>query len=593
MTTDGGSEAYRILLLEKLGYPLWYPDLDENLPATYLEQGVRIGDVGIITEGGQFDFKFNVHGGDCSRHISQPWASHESSSNSNIRSPGTIIKRGDVTSRDYRVDASIPVSATWATIGAGVEFTCSTDESAILVLPDGASGKGLKKQSLKEFRRLLTADVALQWFNTTGSTSLTLVTSCIKSQSWGVASVSKKNRGGSVTLNFSLTQVGGTFTGSYSWNSSSGGHYRDGPKPPSNTDNQCVFLSGFRLLSREYLVKLVKWIAVANPEDLKKPDSNPLKGWEKLLSGSDHTSGTSERGRGNQAGLAEADQDSANEDDVFIEELAELSEHRHPLDVINEFLLKEFSEARAAVTHDDDWCALIEDADEQFPNDEELLMRVRQKYTPVLESGLIGLVPRIVSEANSQDFDLVPDSSAIKPLLWPFPFHSEVPLPAPPHQAHSTQRLFHETKPSEITLESRLALDMGPCGMDLKGQVRILPTPGQPYQWRIRAGAFSSVFKGQLLPVTTSGMVDAKPVSLLPSNIRLDKCGFIWYRYLSQLKFYVYQITMNGRLLPGTPHESLIFGSIWITQIYFHILVIVQTLPHCLHLFRHIAKMAL
>ncbi|KIM79237.1 hypothetical protein PILCRDRAFT_36666, partial [Piloderma croceum F 1598] len=50
----------RILLLEKLGYPLWYPDLDENLPATYREHGVRIGDVGIITEGGQFDFIFNV-----------------------------------------------------------------------------------------------------------------------------------------------------------------------------------------------------------------------------------------------------------------------------------------------------------------------------------------------------------------------------------------------------------------------------------------------------------------------------------------------------------------------------------------------------
>jgi hypothetical protein len=57
------------------------------------------------------------------------------------------------------------------------------------------------------------------------------------------------------------------------------------------------------------------------------------------------------------------------------------------------------------VTHDDDWCALIEDVcmshrcrynmahslvktDEYFPDDEELLIRVSRKYTPFLESGM-------------------------------------------------------------------------------------------------------------------------------------------------------------------------------------------------------------
>jgi len=107
-STDGGSEAYRLLLLEKLGYPLWYPDLDENLPATYREHGIRIGDVGIITGAGQFDFKFNVHGGDCARYVSQAWAFQEASSFSNVRDPGTVITRGSVTRMDYKMDASIP-----------------------------------------------------------------------------------------------------------------------------------------------------------------------------------------------------------------------------------------------------------------------------------------------------------------------------------------------------------------------------------------------------------------------------------------------------------------------------------------------------
>ena len=68
-------------------------------------------------------------------------------------------------------------------------------------------------------------------------------------------------------------------------------------------------------------------------------------------------------------------------------------------------MFSQFPDARVAVTHDDDWCALIEDvclsnrngydvaysfvkADEQFPDDEELLIRVHRKYTPVLESGI-------------------------------------------------------------------------------------------------------------------------------------------------------------------------------------------------------------
>ena len=42
------------------GYALYYPDPDSSLPVGYQRNGVRIGDVGIVTRDGNFEFLFNV-----------------------------------------------------------------------------------------------------------------------------------------------------------------------------------------------------------------------------------------------------------------------------------------------------------------------------------------------------------------------------------------------------------------------------------------------------------------------------------------------------------------------------------------------------
>jgi hypothetical protein len=60
-TEVSDSENYaRFLLAEKHGYPLWLPDSFANLPSDYRDKGVRIGDLGIITSDGGFDFVFNI-----------------------------------------------------------------------------------------------------------------------------------------------------------------------------------------------------------------------------------------------------------------------------------------------------------------------------------------------------------------------------------------------------------------------------------------------------------------------------------------------------------------------------------------------------
>ncbi|KIJ12516.1 hypothetical protein PAXINDRAFT_49154, partial [Paxillus involutus ATCC 200175] len=42
------------------GYPLWYPEPDDNLPEPCRDEGLRIGDIGIVTERGTFDILFNI-----------------------------------------------------------------------------------------------------------------------------------------------------------------------------------------------------------------------------------------------------------------------------------------------------------------------------------------------------------------------------------------------------------------------------------------------------------------------------------------------------------------------------------------------------
>lgn len=150
-------------------------------------------------------------------------------------------------------------------IGAGINITCSTqaDKSAILVLPDGAICEHLWNP--EQYINSLTADMVIQWLESTRSTSLLLVTGYVKSRSWGVAAVSNTSSQGSVSLTLSATKVGGQFTGSYGWQTTSGGHHRSGPLTPSNKNNQCVFVRGYSVSSQKSRLRGKLGIKITDP----------------------------------------------------------------------------------------------------------------------------------------------------------------------------------------------------------------------------------------------------------------------------------------------------------------------------------------
>ena len=55
------NETYeRHLSLKRRGFPLWIPQPNMLLPTPYRAKGVCIGDVGIVTAFGDFDFLFNI-----------------------------------------------------------------------------------------------------------------------------------------------------------------------------------------------------------------------------------------------------------------------------------------------------------------------------------------------------------------------------------------------------------------------------------------------------------------------------------------------------------------------------------------------------
>ena len=71
MSTSTADIYARCLLPLKEGYPLYYPELPRRRGAgpnyeAYRRQGIDVGDVGIITSDGDFDFLFNI----CSHNLS-------------------------------------------------------------------------------------------------------------------------------------------------------------------------------------------------------------------------------------------------------------------------------------------------------------------------------------------------------------------------------------------------------------------------------------------------------------------------------------------------------------------------------------------
>ena len=61
MDSVSPQDVYAKHLVSRRGYPLWTPEPSLSLPDVYRQQGLKIGDVGVVVpEDGSFDVFFNI-----------------------------------------------------------------------------------------------------------------------------------------------------------------------------------------------------------------------------------------------------------------------------------------------------------------------------------------------------------------------------------------------------------------------------------------------------------------------------------------------------------------------------------------------------
>lgn len=142
-----------------------------------------------------------------------------------------------------------------------MKFNWASEKGALLALPRGASREKLR--DLDEFR-IYAENNAMSWFayagarrrwatNSQFSKTLYLVTCIVKTTAWNIATCSGQSNPGSLTLKATVPFNSTNVTCAYQWQRDTTAFIREGPQTPSNQENQCVFVRGFKITLRSGL----------------------------------------------------------------------------------------------------------------------------------------------------------------------------------------------------------------------------------------------------------------------------------------------------------------------------------------------------
>ncbi|KAF8557078.1 hypothetical protein OG21DRAFT_400889 [Imleria badia] len=401
-------DVYARNLLSHRGYPLWTPEPNIELPESYQQEGLKIGD-------GSFDVFFN---------ITLP-REHPLHAPDGVPDNFTQVK---LRRADYRIvpDAECPgrvisSSSVQCTVSCvdqfdlegrsrsltDHQFSLCRNEGAMLILPEGAQRHRLAKG-------LMLLDVvirnAVNWYRFAreqlyqdiSNDAIYLVTGFHKAQSWSLVSFKNTGPSSARCKLVQSTNGGPILATDCTWETLYPLEWRIGPRHSIGIPNQSVFITGFKIAVNEELLHL-KGVTV-KVDNSKRTLASTLVGFGASLanvlvggtSGEIHSAETATQdGGGDQ--LTVEDDEHAHEPlgqaRVMVERVPHVSQPFHPSDIINRYLITKPS-ATFAVTHDSQWIALLENGiltPEELTQEGRLEEVVSREYHIVTKDGAVYL----------------------------------------------------------------------------------------------------------------------------------------------------------------------------------------------------------
>ncbi|KAG9225991.1 hypothetical protein CCMSSC00406_0009088 [Pleurotus cornucopiae] len=433
------SQTYaRQLLVKRHGYPLWIPEPFGHSPI-YRTKGVRIGDVGYVTQDGGFQTLFNIRapkGHPINRRgvpegFQQVPLDAQDIGHVHFHRPNSAVVSTFQEERAFSVGACAVELQTNVGAGAAMEYTWSSTEGAVLHLPDGASRINIHaKQTHFQQQAAKHAEAWYRFAVTEGfnisNGSLYLITGCDKTNSWMVGAFSSSSTTSGLQVKLRIGVAQGQASYNYSWTRHIPVTHRTGPLIDDTTavcdlvdlerddelfavdaprgNNQCAFIRGTKIKLKEnifrHLLKIpttgISPLEHASEDDIRRnafpdPASFPAwfgkgegKGKAKALEA--HQSSDHEReGHDRESG----DDPPSSSDNVSLEEVPGPCENYHPSKPIADFMLEKYPHAKVAIVNDKDWMDLIDENDRLWPTNDELLLRFQSRHTPYCADGVV------------------------------------------------------------------------------------------------------------------------------------------------------------------------------------------------------------